>query len=289
MIVALWFESMLVALSIAGFDPSGGAGVLADIKTFTAFGVYGIAAITSLTSQNTVAVYNAFPQSDEVIRAQLEPLFDDFQIAAVKIGMLPTRKIIEIVADMIEQYHLPNVVVDTVIRSSSGYDLIDDQAVELLIERLLPLARVITPNLIEAERLTGMKIIDVEGMKQAARSLSERLQSIIRNSGRKPQSKIQAALPAVLVKGGHLPEDATDVLYDGREYSLFRSSRIVTRNTHGTGCTLSSAITALLAAGCHLPEAVKKAKSYLEAAMSSAPDLGHGAGPLNHNISVETL
>ena len=280
---------MLVALSIAGFDPSGGAGVLADIKTFAAFEVYGIAAITSLTSQNTVAVYNAFPQSDQVIRAQLEPLFNDFQVAAVKIGMLPTREIIGIVADMIERYHLPNVVVDTVIRSSSGYDLIDDQAVEMLIERLLPLARVITPNLTEAERLTGLKVKDLEGMKQAARSLSERLQSIIRNSGRNRQLGIPAAMPAVLVKGGHLSEDATDVLYDGSEYYLFRSSRIVTRNTHGTGCTLSSAITALLAGGCHLPAAVKIAKNYLEAAMSSAPDLGHGAGPLNHDISVETL
>ena len=276
---------MLVALSIAGFDPSGGAGVLADIKTFAAFGVYGTAAITSLTSQNTVAVYGAFHQPAEVLRAQMEPLFADFQIAAVKIGMLPTCEAIEIVADAIERHQLPNVVpnvvIDTVIRSTSGYDLIDDGAVEVLIERLLPLARVITPNLAEAERLTGMKVKDLEGMKRAAQSLSERLQSAIRN----PQS----AIPAVLVKGGHLSAEATDVLYDGSQFHLFRASKIVTRSTHGTGCTLSSAIAALLARGCDVPEAVSKAKSYLEAAMSSAPDLGHGAGPLNHNISVETL
>lgn len=268
---------MLVALSIAGFDPSGGAGVLADIKTFAAFGVYGTAAITSLTSQNTVAVYGAFPQPSEVLRAQLEPLFDDFQIAAVKIGMLPTCETIELVADVIERHQLPNVVVDTVLRSTSGYDLIDDNAVDILIERLLPLARVATPNLAEAERLTGMEVKNLEGMKRAAQALSER-------AGIAPLDR-----RAVLVKGGHLPSEATDVLYDGSNFHLFRASKIIARNTHGTGCTLSSAIAALLALGCDVPEAVRKAKSYLEAAMSSAPDLGHGAGPLNHNISVETL
>ncbi len=272
---------MLVALSIAGFDPSGGAGVLADIKTFAAFGIYGTAAITSLTSQNTIAVYGAFPQPAEVLRAQLEPIFDDFQIAAVKVGMLPTRETIELVADVIERHQLPNVVVDTVIRSTSGYDLIDDRAIEILIERLLPLARVITPNLAEAERLTGLKIETLKSMKCAAKKLSERVQSAIRN----PQS----AIPVVLVKGGHLPEEVTDVMYDGSQFHFFHGSKIVTRNTHGTGCTLSSAIAALLARGCDVPAAVRKAKSYLEAAMSSAPDVGHGAGPLNHSISVETL
>ncbi|MEO6725505.1 MAG: bifunctional hydroxymethylpyrimidine kinase/phosphomethylpyrimidine kinase, partial [Blastocatellia bacterium] len=206
---------MLVALSIAGFDPSGGAGVLADIKTFAAFGVYGTAVITSLTSQNTVAVYGAFPQPAEGLRAQLEPLFDDFQIAAVKIGMLPTRETIEIVADAIEHYQLPNVVVDTVIRSTSGYDLIDESAIEVLIERLLPLARVVTPNLAEAERLTGMKVKNLEGMKRAAKHIREQAQSAIRN----PHS----AFPAVLVKGGHLPAEAIDVLHDGRQFHLFRA------------------------------------------------------------------
>ncbi|MDQ3013769.1 MAG: bifunctional hydroxymethylpyrimidine kinase/phosphomethylpyrimidine kinase [Acidobacteriota bacterium] len=276
---------MLVALSIAGFDPSGGAGVLADIKTFAAFGVYGTAAITSLTSQNTVAVYGTFPQPTGVLDAQLEPLFADFQIAAVKIGMLPTRETIEIVAGAIERHQLPNVVIDTVIRSTSGYDLIDDGAVEVLIERLLPLARVITPNLAEAERLTGLQIKDVESMKSAAQQIRERAQSAIRN----PNSEILAAIPAVLVKGGHLSAEVIDVLYDGRQFHLFRASKILTRNTHGTGCTLSSAIAALLARGCDVPEAVRKAKSYVEAALSSAPGLGHGAGPLNHSISVETL
>jgi len=271
---------MLVALSIAGFDPSGGAGVLADIKTFAAFGVYGAAAITSLTSQNTVAVQGAFHQSAEVVRAQLDPVFADYQIASVKVGMLPTREVIEVVADAIERHHLPNVVIDTVIRSTSGYDLIDDSAIEVLIERLLPLARLITPNLAEAERLTGLEVKDVESMKRAAKQICERVQS----GG--------AAIPAVLVKGGHLQEEAPDVLdvlYDGSEFQLFRSPRVITRNTHGTGCTLSSAIAALLAGGLDVAEAVTKARRYLDAALRTAPGIGHGAGPLNHFVSVETL
>jgi hydroxymethylpyrimidine kinase/phosphomethylpyrimidine kinase len=268
---------MLVALSIAGFDPSGGAGVLADIKTFAAFGVYGAAAITSLTSQNTLAVYGAFHQPAEVLRAQLDPILADYSIAAVKIGMLPTRETVEVVADVIERHNLPNVVIDTVIRSSSGYDLIDDGAVEFLIERLLPLARIVTPNLAEAERMTGLAVKDLDGMKRASQALSERVQSA--NPHRR----------AVLIKGGHLPDEATDVLYDGSEFHFFRAPKLATRNTHGTGCTLSSAIAALLARGCSVPEAVRKAKNYLQAALHSAPNLGHGAGPLNHAVGVETL
>ncbi|MEP7336688.1 MAG: bifunctional hydroxymethylpyrimidine kinase/phosphomethylpyrimidine kinase [Acidobacteriota bacterium] len=268
---------MLVALSIAGFDPSGGAGVLADIKTFAAFGVYGAAAITSLTSQNTVAVYGAFHQPAEVLRAQLDPILADYSIAAVKIGMLPTRETVEVAADVIERHKLPNVVIDTVIHSTSGYDLVGDGAIELLIERLLPLARIITPNLAESERLTGLEVKDMDGMKRAALALSERAQSAIPNR------------QAVLIKGGHLPDEATDVLYDGSEFHLFRAPKLATRNTHGTGCTLSSAIAALLARGYGVPEAVMKAKNYLESALRSAPNLGHGSGPLNHAVGVETL
>lgn len=260
---------MLVVLSIAGFDPSGGAGVLADIKTFSAFGCFGTAAITSLTSQNTVAVYGAVHQSAETLRAQIEPVVSDFTIAAVKTGMLPTRETIEVTAEMIEQHSLPNVVVDPVIRSTSGYDLIDETAMRFLIERLLPLAKVITPNMAEAERLTGLIVNDLDGMKRAAERIYELAQPKIRNQ-------------AVLVKGGHLPNEATDVLFDGNEFQLFRAEKIATRNTHGTGCTLSSAIAALLANGFEIPEAITKAKQYLEATLRSAPNLGHGAGPLNH-------
>lgn len=260
---------MLVVLSIAGFDPSGGAGVLADIKTFSAFGCFGTAAITSLTSQNTVAVYGAVHQSAKTLRAQIEPVVSDFTIAAVKTGMLPTRETIEVTAEMIEQHSLPNVVVDPVIRSTSGYDLIDETAMRFLIERLLPLAKVITPNMAEAERLTGFEVNDLDGMKRAAERIYELAQPKIRNQ-------------AVLVKGGHLPNEATDVLFDGNEFQLFRAEKIATSNTHGTGCTLSSAIAALLANGFEIPEAITKAKQYLEAALRFAPNLGHGAGPLNH-------
>jgi hydroxymethylpyrimidine kinase/phosphomethylpyrimidine kinase len=276
---------MRVALSIAGFDPSGGAGVLADIKTFAAFGCFGAAALTSLTSQNTVAVYGAFPQTATVLRAQLDPVLADYTIAAVKVGMLPTRETVEVVAEVIERHRLPNVVIDTVIRSTSGYDLMDEGGIELLAQRLLPLAHVITPNLSEAERLTGLEIKDLEGMRRAARALCERAQSAIRNR----QLTARGQIPAVLIKGGHLPDEATDVLFDGTGFHLFRAPKIATRNTHGTGCTLSSAIAALLAQGCDVPTAVGKAKRYLEAALRSAPNLGHGAGPLNHAVSSESL
>lgn len=259
---------MLVALSIAGFDPSGGAGVLADIKTFAAFDCFGVAAITSLTSQNTVAVYGAVHQSGETLRMQIEPVVSDFNIAAVKIGMLPTRETIEVAAEAIEQHRLPNVVVDPVIRSTSGYDLIDEAAMKFLIERLLPLACVITPNMAEAEWLTGLEVKDLNGMKRAAEKIYVMAQPATHNR-------------AVLVKGGHLPDEATDVMFDGCGIRLFRAPKIETRNTHGTGCTLSSAIAALLARGCDIPQAVTGAKRYLEAALLSAPNIGHGSGPVN--------
>jgi len=247
--------------------------VLADIKTFSAFGCFGTAAIASLTSQNTMAVYGAVHQSAETLRAQIEPVVKDFHIAAVKTGMLPTRETIEVTAEMIEHHGLPNVVVDPVIRSTSGFDLIDESAMKFLIDRLLPLASVITPNMAEAERLTGIKVKDLDGMKRAA----ERIYELARLSAIRNQS--------VLVKGGHLPDEATDVLFDGDQFQLFRAPKIVTRNTHGTGCTLSSAIAALLANGCEVAEAIAQAKRYLEAALQSAPNLGHGAGPLNHLVS----
>ncbi|MGH9799743.1 MAG: bifunctional hydroxymethylpyrimidine kinase/phosphomethylpyrimidine kinase [Blastocatellia bacterium] len=271
---------MLVVLSIAGFDPSGGAGILADIKTFAAFDCFGAAAITSLTSQNTVAVYGAMHQSAETLRMQIEPVVSDFNIAAVKTGMLPTRETIEVTAEAIERHLLPNVVVDPVIRSTSGYDLIDEAAMKFLIERLLPLADVITPNMAEAERLAGFEVRDLDGIKRAAKYIYGMAQSAIRN----PQSAVPRR--AVLVKGGHLPDEATDVLFDGNEIRLFRAPKIVTRNTHGTGCTLSSAIAALLARGNDIPQAVAGAKQYLEKALLAAPNIGHGSGPLNHSVSI---
>jgi hydroxymethylpyrimidine/phosphomethylpyrimidine kinase len=269
---------MLTVMSIAGFDPSGGAGALADIKTFAAMGCFGTAAVTSLTFQNTVAVYGASHQTPEVLRAQIEPVIDDFEIAAVKIGMTPTRELIEVIAEIIEAKRLPNVVVDTVIRSTSGYDLIDDAAVESLIERLLPLADVITPNMAEAERLTGFEVKDLDGMKRAAQRIHEMSAS--------PKST-GAARRAALVKGGHLEDDATDILFDGREFHIFQAPKIATRDTHGTGCALSSAIAALLARGCEVPEAVARAKQYLSEMLRAAPNIGHGARPLNHYANCD--
>lgn len=285
---------MRTVISIAGFDPSGGAGVLADIKTFAALGCYGVAAVTSLTFQNTVAVYGVAHQTAEVLRSQIEPLVSDFEIGAVKIGMIPTRELIETVAGMIEEYSLPNVVIDPVIRSSSGRDLIDGTAVNFLIERLFPLSDVITPNLPEAERLTGLVINDIDGMKRAAAEI---------HAMRPASTARPAARRAALVKGGHLEgppgpkasiedaPEATDALFDGREFRVYRSPRIATRNTHGTGCALSSAIAALLARGCEIPEAVGRAKQYLIGAMRDAPEVGRGAGPLNHffGLSLDAI
>lgn len=265
---------MRVVLTIAGFDPSGGAGTLADIKTFAAFGCFGVAAITSLTAQNTLAVYGAYHQPAKVVRAQLAPLLEDFDIAAVKLGMLPNREIIETVAEFISAHKLPNIVLDPVIRSTSGYDLIDDAALAALVEHLLPLADIVTPNLPEAERLTGLPVKDLDGMRQAAKFIHRQAAS------RQPQA-------AILIKGGHLPDEAVDLFDDGQAEQLYRAPKIHTRNTHGTGCTLSSAIAAGLALGVEMPLAVQRAKQYVSAALRTAPGLGHGAGPLNHWFPFE--
>lgn len=268
---------MQVVLTIAGFDPSGGAGTLADIKTIMAFGCFGVAAITSLTSQNTLAVYGATHQTAAGLRAQLDPVLEDFEIAAVKLGMLPNREIIECVAEVLERHAFPHVVLDPVIRSTSGYDLIDDAALAALQERLLPLADIITPNLPEAERLTGLKVTDLASMRQAGVLIRAQAANSTAPSANHRKH-------AVLVKGGHLPEEAVDVLDDGQTVRHLHAPKLATRNTHGTGCTLSAAIAAALADGAELFEAVQRAKRYVSAAIRQAPDLGHGAGPLNHAI-----
>jgi len=262
---------VLTVLSIAGFDPSGGAGILADLKTFAAMGCYGAAAITSITSQNTIAVYGAYHQPVEVLRAQLDPVISDLRISALKIGMLPTSEMIELVAETIERHSLSNVVIDPVMRSSSGFGLIELEMIDVMIERLLPLADVITPNLPEAERLTRLEVNDLDGMKHAARKLREMT-----------RERRKKARGAVLIKGGHLQDEAADLLDDGNEVRVFRSPRIESRNNHGTGCTLSSAIAALLAHGYGITESIERAKQYLEGAMRAAPGIGQGNGPLNH-------
>jgi hydroxymethylpyrimidine kinase/phosphomethylpyrimidine kinase len=260
---------MRVVLTIAGFDPSGGAGTLADIKTFAALGCFGVAAVTSLTFQNTLGVYGAAHQSASVVRAQIEPLLSDFEISSVKLGMLPTPEAIELVADIIRERRLSNVVLDPVIRSTSGHDLIGDDALALIIRQLLPLATVVTPNMAEAERMTGLSVTTLDEMKSAG----ERL--------------LEMGARAVLVKGGHLPKEATDILIEPQGTRLYHAARVETTNTHGTGCTLSSAIAALLAREHDLETAIDGAKHYLLEALRHAPPVGHGAGPLNHMVQIK--
>ena len=256
-----------VALTIAGFDPSGGAGVVADVKTFTAFGCFATAAVTSLTYQNTTGVFGATHQTAGAVRSQVLPVVEDFRVAGLKTGMLPSREVIEEVARLLQETNLPAPVVDPVVRSTSGYDLIDDAALDALKKNLLPLARLVTPNVPEAERITGLSIRDEEDMLRAAR--------VMREMGAR----------AVLVKGGHLTgRVALDILDDGGTVNTFAEARIETTATHGTGCTLSAAIAACLAHGLSLEEAVGAAKRFVTDAIRRAPGLGRGHGPVNHSV-----
>lgn len=257
-----------VALTVAGFDPSGGAGVVADVKTFTAFGCFATAAVTSLTYQNTTGVFGAAHQTAEAVRRQVLPVVEDFRVAALKTGMLPTREVIGEVARLVREAPLPAPVVDPVVRSTSGFDLIDDEALRALVNELLPLARLVTPNIPEAERITGLAIRDEGEMRLAAARMRE------------------LGAPAVLIKGGHLTADALDLLDEGESISLFRAERVETTSTHGTGCTLAAAIAACLARGLPLAESVGAAKRFVTEAIRRAPGLGHGHGPVNHGIEV---
>ncbi|MCA1568420.1 MAG: bifunctional hydroxymethylpyrimidine kinase/phosphomethylpyrimidine kinase [Acidobacteria bacterium] len=263
-------DDMPVALTIAGFDPSGGAGVVADIKTFTAFGCFATAAVTSLTFQNTTGVFGATHQTAGDVRAQVLPVIEDFRVAGVKTGMLPTREVISEVARLLRETPLREIgaIIDPVVRSTSGFDLIDDAALAALKSELLPLARLVTPNLPEAERITGLEIKTEADMRRAA--------ALMREMGAR----------AVLVKGGHLTGDAVDLLDDEGRVELFRAPRIETDATHGTGCTLAAAITACRARGMNLTHAVGAAKSFVTEAIRRSPQLGRGFSPVNHNLRV---
>jgi hydroxymethylpyrimidine kinase/phosphomethylpyrimidine kinase len=253
-----------VCLTIAGLDPSGGAGIIADIKTFSAFGCFATAAVASLTFQNTTGVFGAVHQSAETLRGQVEPVLQDFDVAAVKTGMLPTREIIEETYSLIVDYRLRNVVVDPVVRSTSGFDLIDDSALRALIENLFPQADLITPNIPEAERISRMTIKTPEDVEKAAR--------------------IMQAMGArnVLIKGGHLEAvRAKDFLFTVDQVFTFEAEFIQTTSTHGTGCTLAAAITANLALGKELAEAVGIAKDFVTEAIRTAQNIGHGHSPIN--------
>lgn len=251
-------------LTIAGSDTCGGAGIQADLKTFSAHGTYGMSVITAVTVQNTQGVFGCQDITPDIIKGQIDAIYTDIDVSAVKVGMVSKIETIHAIADKLEQYQAKNVVVDPVMISKSGFDLMDPDAKETLIKRLLPLAFVVTPNLPEAEVMTGMQIENLEQMEQAAR--------LIYKMGAKN----------VLIKGGHLEHDATDLLFDGETVITLKSERIPTKNTHGTGCTLSSAIAANLARGKSVEEAVRISKDYITVAIEHALEIGKGVGPTNH-------
>ena len=254
-----------VVLSIAGFDPSGGAGVLADIKTFAAFDCYGVAVVTGLTFQNTKGILGTANQTAETTQRQLEPLFDDFEVVAVKTGMLPTAEIIHLVAEVVRARQVPIVVVDPVLESSSGFRLIDDRALEAIKQELLPLASLVTPNAAEAKRLAGVYVRDQMGKQSVAEAI------------------LKTGVRGVLITGGDEDSElASDMLVDHQGPTIFNTKRIESRHTHGTGCTLSAALTCLQAQDRSLRESVPIAKEYVARAIESAPGIGGGNGPLNH-------
>lgn len=256
---------MKTALTIAGSDSSGGAGIQADIKSISANGVYAMSVITAITAQNTTGVFDIQDVSPEMIEKQIDVIFDDIKVNAVKIGMVSKIESIKAISKALRKINnLPKIVLDPVMVSTSGYKLLSEDAQDTLIKELFPLATLITPNILEAEEILGMKIENIDDMKEAAIRLN------------KLGSK------AVLVKGGHLKDDATDLLYDGVEFTYFRQEKINTKNTHGTGCTLSSAIAANLAKGMTMKEAVSLGKEYITKAIENSFELGKGPGPTNH-------
>lgn len=254
-----------IALTIAGSDSGGGAGIQADLKTFSALGVFGTSAITAITAQNTMGVDAVEVLSPEIVAAQIKSVTNDMPVAAAKTGMLANAAIIEVVVKTIKGVGLQKLVVDPVMVAKGGHRLLAEEAEAAMRTVLLPMAYVITPNLPEAEVLTGMHIATLDDMKSAA----EKLHSM--------------GAQNVLLKGGHLPsEDAVDFLFDGKNFHKLQARRVKTSSTHGTGCTLSAAITAYLALGEELPDACSKAKDYLTNALRHAPALGHGHGPVGH-------
>ena len=255
---------MRTALTIAGSDSGGGAGIQADLKTFAAHGVFGMSAVTALTAQNTLGVSGILPIPPDFVVAQIDAVVSDLGADATKIGMLATADIAEAVAQALERLTLPHVVLDTVMIAKGGASLLSDAAVAVLRHRLLPLAEVVTANIPEAVALTSQAINDVDDAKRAARRL------------------VELGARTALVKGGHLAGPAIDVLFDGQIITEFHAARITTTHTHGTGCTLASAIAARLALGETLVDAVRAAKIYLTRAIAEAPGLGHGHGPLAH-------
>ncbi len=259
---------MRTALSIAGSDSSGGAGIQADIKTMTANGVYAMTAITALTAQNTTGVTGIMEVTPEFLAQQLDSIFTDIRPDAVKIGMVSSSALIQVIAEKLKEYKAENIVVDPVMVATSGSKLISDDAIETLKTCLMPLSSILTPNIPEAEVLAEMKVETEEEMILAAKKISETFHC------------------AVLCKGGHQLNDANDLLYRDGEYKWFHGKRIQNPNTHGTGCTLSSAIASNLAKGYSMNESVKRAKDYISEALEAMLDLGKGSGPMKHCFNI---
>ncbi len=257
-----------VALTIAGSDSSGGAGIQADLKTFAAFGVFGASALTALTAQNTRGVTAISNLEPAFVAAQIDAVADDFAIAAAKTGMLSRGEIIEVVADRIRTRKIPNVVVDPVMVAASGDVLLEPDGIAMMRDLMLPLAIVATPNLREASLLTGRNVSTTQEMREAARAI------------------VGLGAHAALITGGALAGDAIDVFHDGKQIREFRAARIAMKPAHGAGCTLSAAIAAALARGASLEDAIEGAKRFVTLALKNAPRIGHGSQPLNHLVAA---
>ena len=255
---------MKTVLTIAGSDCSGGAGIQADLKTMTMNGVYAMSAITALTAQNTTGVRAIQESTPDFLKQQLDAIFEDIYPDAVKIGMVASSELIRVIAERLKYYDAKNVVVDPVMVASAGSSLIKQEAVQTLIQELLPISTLVTPNIPEAQVLSGLTIQTKEDMIAAAKQIGDQYHC------------------AVLLKGGHSINDANDLLYADGEFHWFEGKRIDNPNTHGTGCTLSSAIASNLAKGYTLAESVQRAKDYISGALAAMLDLGQGSGPMNH-------
>ena len=260
--------SLRTALTIAGSDCSGGAGIQADMKTMTMNGVYAMSAITALTAQNTIGVRAIQESTPDFLKQQLDSVFEDIYPDAVKIGMVASSELIRVIADRLKFYNAKNVVVDPVMISTSGSALMKNDAIQILIEELLPISSLVTPNIPEAQVLSGMSIENKENMIDAAKKIGDSYHC------------------AVLLKGGHSINDANDLLYTNGKMVWFEGKRIDNPNTHGTGCTLSSAIASNLAKGFPLEESVQRAKDYISSALAAMLDLGKGSGPMNHAFDL---
>lgn len=259
---------MKTALTIAGSDCSGGAGIQADLKTMTMNGVYAMSAITALTAQNTTGVSGVYEVTPDFLGQQIDAVFEDIRPDAVKIGMVSSSDLIRVIAERLNFFKAEKIVLDTVMVATSGARLISEDAIDTLIEYLIPMATVVTPNIPEAEVLSKRKIDDEDGMIRAAEEIGKNFHC------------------AVLIKGGHSINDANDLLYENGKYLWFRGKRINNPNTHGTGCTLSSAIASNLAKGYDLETSVQKAKDYISGALEYMLDLGQGSGPMNHAFDL---